>query len=194
MDCPCGFDPKFFKIMKQHFANKSGKELHGVLLLVEMSTRKNLLLDQKTMTMKGVADLGDNASQDINAQMADHALVLMFHPLYEDYSQPIAVFTSNGPMSGDKLAKIVVQAIVLLENAGAKIHGVISDGGGPNRKMWNVMGCCGKMDAFKNYFQHPLDDKRKVFFFWDTPHLMKCIRNRLANAGKLKVRQVTNTI
>ena len=97
--------------------------------------------------------------------MANHALVLMFYPLYEDYSQPIAVFTSNGPMSGDTLAKIVVQAIVLLENAGAKIHGVISDGGGPNRKMWNVMGCCRKMDAFKNYFQHPLDDKRKVFIF-----------------------------
>ena len=66
MDCPCGFDPKFFKIIKQHFANKSGKELHGVLLLYEMSTRTNLLLDQKTMTMKGVADLGDNAPQDIN--------------------------------------------------------------------------------------------------------------------------------
>ena len=164
MDCPCGFDPKFFEILKQHFAKKSGKELHVVLLLDEMSTRKNLLLDQKTMTMKGVADLGDNVPKDINTQMADHALVLMFQPLYEDYSQPIAVFASNGPMPGDKLAKIVVQAIVLLENAGAKIHGVSSDGGGPNRKMWNVMGCSGKMDTFKNCFQHPMDDKRKVLF------------------------------
>ena len=164
MDCPCGFDPKFFEIIKEYFAKKSGKQLHGVLLLDEMSTRKNLLLDQKTMTFKGVTDLGDDAPKNVETEMADHALVLIFQPLYENYSQPISVFASNGPVHGEELAKIVVQAIVLLENAGAKIHGVISDGGSPNRKMWNTMGCSGKINEFKNFFIHPLDDQRKVFF------------------------------
>ena len=60
MDCPCGFDPKFFEILKEYFAKKSGKQLHGVLLPDEMSTKKNILLDQKTMTFKGVTDLEDN--------------------------------------------------------------------------------------------------------------------------------------
>ena len=65
MDCPCGFDSRFFEILKEHLAKKSGKQLHGVLLLDEMSTRKNLLLDQKTMSFKGVADLGDNVPKNV---------------------------------------------------------------------------------------------------------------------------------
>ena len=188
------FDPRCFEILKEHLTNKSGKQLRGVLMLDEMSTRKSILLDTKTMTFKGVADLGDNVPKNVETEMADHALVLVFQPLYEDYSQPIAVFASKGSVHGEDLAKIVVQAIVLLENAGAKIHGVISDEGSPNLKMWKMMGCSGKINEFKNFFEHPLDNKRNVFFFWDTPHLIKCIRNRLANVGKLKVKYCSHNL
>ena len=189
MDCPCGFDPRFFEILKAHFAEKSPMELHGLLLVDEMSTRKSLLLDLKTMKFKGMEDLGDTAPKEIESKMADHGLVIMFQPLYDNYSQPIAVFASKGPTGGDVLAKLLVQAIVLLENAGAKIHGIVADGGKPNRKMWTEMGCSGKMDeSFKNWFEHPTDEARKVYFFSDAPHLMKTIRNRLAGSGKLQVR------
>ena len=50
MDCPCGFDPRFFKLLKEQFAEKSELQLHGIILLDEMSTRSNVLLDTKTMT------------------------------------------------------------------------------------------------------------------------------------------------
>lgn len=62
-----------------------------------MSTRKNLLLDQKTMTFKGVEDFGDpqnSSKKDVEAQMADHGLVIMYQPLYDNQAQPIAVFAS----------------------------------------------------------------------------------------------------
>ena len=190
MDCPCGFDPRFFLILKKHFAGKSERELHGLLLVDEMATKKKFLLDRKTMTFKGVEDFGDNVPKDIDKKMADHGLVIMFQPLYENYSQPIAVFASKGSIHGDVLAKLVVQAIVLLEQAGAKLHGVVADGGAPNRRMWTEMGCSGKMGKgiFNNSFEHPTDGTRKVYFFSDAPHLMKTIRNRLANGSKLKVR------
>lgn len=187
IDCPCGFDPKFFELLKEHFFKKSEKELHGILLLDEMATRKGLLLDKQTMQYKGLHDLGGEVSKDTEMKLADHGLVLVFQSLYEDFSQPVAVFTSNGPTSGKDLAKIVLQAITVLENCGAKIHGIVSDGGAPNRKMWTELGCSGKLKDFKNSFQHPLDVNRKVFLFWDTPHLIKCIRNRLANSGEMKV-------
>lgn len=124
----------FFKFLR-NTAPKSGKQLDGLLLLDEMSDRKNVLLDQKTITFKGVADLGDNAPKNIETEIADHALVLIFQPLYENYSQPMAVFASHGPVHDDDLAKKFVQAIVLLENAGVKINGVIFVRGSPNRKM-----------------------------------------------------------
>lgn len=112
----------------------------------------------------------------------------MFQPLYDNYSQPIAVFASNGSTTGDILAKLIVQAIVLLENAGAKIHVIVADGGKPNRQVWTEMGCSGKLSPlFKNWFEHPMNEERKVFFFSDTPHLVKTIRNRLASSGKFQV-------
>lgn len=183
----CGFDPNFIKLLKEHFSSKSEKELHGVLLLDEMSTRKGLILDKRTMKYKGVEDLGDDVPKNEYVNLADHGLVLVFQSLYEDYSQPIAVFASSGPTSGKDLAKIVLQAITILENIGAKIHGIVSDGGAPNRKMWNELGCSGKLIDFKNFFQHPLYVNRNIYLFWDTPHLIKCIQNRLANSGELKV-------
>ena len=198
MDCPCGFDPRFFKLLKEQFAEKSELQLHGIILLDEMSTRRNLLLDTKTMTYKGLEDYGDNQLKDADQEMADHGLVIMFQPLYDNYSQPIAIFASKGTVPGDKLARIVVQAIALLEQAGAKVHGIVADGGKPNRKMWTELGCSGKKGTLKNVFEHPthnMDDQdnslscnRKVFFFSDAPHLMKTIRNRLENKGKLRVR------
>lgn len=205
MNCPCGFDSRFFEVLKNHFDGKAPIELNGLILVDEMSTRKNLLLDQKRMKFTGVEDFGttdlensanqnetffdENLETDIKKNvLADHGLVIMFQPLYDNYSQPIAVFASKGPTTGNVLAKLLVQAIVLLEKAGTKIHGIVADGGAPNRKVWTEMGCSGKMnEMFKNWFEHPLDEKRKVFFFSDMPHLMKTIRNRLASSGKLQV-------
>ena len=119
--------------------------------------------------------------------MATHGLVLMFQSLTSKYTQPIACFASKSAVPGKDLAKIVLRAICLLENAGALIHGVIGDGASTNRKMWKLLGIDTSIDGLKSFFDHPLDENRKIFLFSDTPHLIKCIRNRLYNKGQLKV-------
>lgn len=104
---------------------------------------------------------------------ANHGLVLMFQPLYDTYTQPIAVFGSHGPVTGQVLSQLIVKAIILLEKSGAKIHGVITDGAATNRKCWSILGMSGRRHNFKNYFKHPTDADRKIFAFSDTPHLIK---------------------
>ncbi|XP_033215068.1 uncharacterized protein LOC117171666 [Belonocnema kinseyi] len=112
----------------------------------------------------------------------------MYQPLYDNYSQPIAVFTSKGPTKSTDLAKLIIQAIVLVERAGATIHGVVSDGATTNRKFWSELRMSGKKDNLKNWFIHPSDEKRKVFAFSDICHLIKNVRNRMENKEvKLKV-------
>lgn len=108
----------------------------------------------------------------------------MFQLLADNYTQPIAVFASRGPVKGVELAKLVIQAIFFLENAGVLVHGIISDGAETNQKMWSELGVCGKMDNLKNWFTHPVNNERKVFAFSDTPHLIKCIRNRVCSKDK----------
>lgn len=153
----------------------------------EIGTRKDLVVDPKTMSYKGVEDFGDNEIKNINTDIANYGLVLVFQPLYDSYSQPIAVFASKGTTKGEKLAKLVVEAISLLESSGAKVHGIIADGVSTNRKTRTELGCSGKMDNFKNWFEHPIDETRKVYFFSDVPHLIQSIRNRLFSCKKLRV-------
>lgn len=85
------------------------------------------------------------------------------------------------------MAKIVVKSILLLENAGIQVMGMISDGATTNRNMWSWLGISAKSHNFKNSFENPFDSQRSVYVFSDAPHLMKTIRNRLYTKKTLKV-------
>ena len=153
-----------------------------------MSVKRSLKTDLKTMRYQGVVNFGrqDVGSTDPD-QLADHALVVGFSSVGESYFQPIGSFASHGPTRGTALAKLALQAIILLENAGAKVVGILCDGAKTNRKMWTEFGISGKFESMKNFFTNPIDENREIYAFSDTPHLFKCIRNRLINREELMV-------
>lgn len=112
----------------------------------------------------------------------------MYQPLHALHAaQPIYVFAWRGPTSGTVLAELIIKAIILLENASVKIHGIVTDGAAINRKFWSEIGISGKKSELKSWFIHVLDKSRKICVFSDTPHIVKTIRNRLY-AHNLKVR------
>lgn len=78
---------------------------------------------------------------------------------------------------------------MLLENVGAKVEGMVCDGAATNRKIWSEFGVSGQINNVKNYFIHPSDNKRKMYVLSDTPHLIKCVRNRLHDKKILKVKK-----
>lgn len=82
---------------------------------------------------------------------------------------------------------------MLLEDAGAEVIGLTTDGATTNRTMWNNLGISGKKKSFNNYFLNPYDEKRKVFVFSDAPQLIKTIRNRLYDKKQLKVSYIQNS-
>lgn len=157
------------------------------------------------MSYIGTEDSGD--AQKSN-RLADHGLVFMFVPFAETYAQPIGVVASRGPTKGNRdrrlsppssfvfmmlilltgvhLARLVIQALILLEEAGAIVDGVVCDGAATNRAMWNQLGISGRLDSCHHYFEHPVDGARKVYVFSDVPHLVKCARNRLLSQKYLK--------
>lgn len=77
------------------------------------------------------------------------------------------------------MAQLVIKSICFLENIGLKVNGVVSDGASTNRKLWEEFGISGQKNRIINSFEHPLNPKRKVFMFADSPHLIKNVRNRL---------------
>lgn len=183
----CGFD--FFELFGSKIQEINEDERHGILLIDEMATRESVHIKSSNLSVTGLVDFGNYTIKAENFDdKANYALVFMYQPLNALHAaQPICVFASRGPTSGIVLAELIIKAIILLENAGAKIHGVVSDGAATNRKFWSEMGVVGKKSELKSWFTHILDESRKIFVFSDTPHLIKTIRNRLY-ANNLKVR------
>ena len=189
INAKCGFDDKFFELFQKHLEGKSMMEKHGILLLDEISLRESISVCSSTRTYQGLADFGDRVASHVD-EKATHGLVLMYKAIAAKYTQPIAVFASKGPAQGTELAKIVIEAIMLLANVGAMVHGIISDGATTNRTMWSDLGISGVKDKCQPFFTHPCEESRKIFVLSDTSHLIKTIRNRLEGKKQLMVSEL----
>ncbi|XP_024885981.1 uncharacterized protein LOC112463698 [Temnothorax curvispinosus] len=142
----CGFDDKFFELFKTHLDKKQPLQKQGVILIDEISLREAVSVSSSTLTYQGLVDCGDEGKKASTIkEKAKSALVVMFQPLADTYTQPVGVFASSGPVHGVELAKIVTNAVIKLEKAGAIVHGVISDGAETNRKMWKEFEISGKL-------------------------------------------------
>lgn len=63
---------------------------------------------------------------------------------------------------GIELAKIILKAILLLENTGAQVVGITSDEASTNRIVWSELGVSRKKENLKNIFGNPFDPNRRV--------------------------------
>ncbi|KAH7953343.1 hypothetical protein HPB49_007256 [Dermacentor silvarum] len=161
-----------------------------MLIFDEIQVRERKCINSKTLTYNGLVDHGHGGKHaDSSADttgLANHALVFMFIPFGESYTQPVGVFASRGPTKGTVLSQLVLQAIIRLGNAGAIVDGIVCDVASTNRRMWTELGIDGKLGV-KNSFEYPIIDARKVYAFSDVQHLVKYTPNRLLKQRSLKV-------
>jgi len=142
----------------------------------------------RNLSYSGLIDFGEDGMQSNNIEdQATHGLVFMFSSLCENFSQPFGVFASKGPVKGEELAKLLISAIIYIENCGGLIHGAVCDGASTNTRMRKLLRIDTSIKNLRTYFEHPCNEKRKVFMFSDVPHIIKCIRNRLHNNKILRV-------
>ncbi|KAL4127413.1 hypothetical protein QTP88_011584 [Uroleucon formosanum] len=144
----CGFDKNFFELFAKHLESKKDFQKH---------------VNTTTLKYSGLIDFGDEEGLDdlpkakCLKDKATHGIVFLFQPLANSYLQPIAVFASKGPVSGFTLAQLVIKAVVLLENAGAKVHGLVSDGAQTNIKVWMELDISGKLNNCRSHIEHFID-------------------------------------
>ena len=75
------------------------------------------------------------------------------------------------------LKELTLQVISMVEKAGFRVLCVISDNNKVNGNMFGSL--CG--GDIRSSIAHPLDSGRRLFFFFDSVHLMKCVRNNWIN-------------
>ncbi|KAE9522708.1 hypothetical protein AGLY_016891 [Aphis glycines] len=60
--------------------------------------------------------------------------------------------------------------------------------------MWKELGVNGTQDKLKHYFEHPLDENRKIYAFSDFVHVFKCVRNRFYNNASLRLHHESDSV
>lgn len=103
-------------------------ELHGCLLVDECRVSKTKKFYENIMEFVGFIDLGRHTPHKMENSLGDHALVIMFWPFAGHGLQALACFLSGGDISSEILVKIMLECVILCENAGFYIDAITSDG------------------------------------------------------------------
>ncbi|KAK0073789.1 hypothetical protein PV325_009229, partial [Microctonus aethiopoides] len=106
---------------------------HSTLLLDEIALSEAVKLNQRTMQLDRFVDLGSYKPEGALNIRADHALVFMFQPFQCNWVQVIGCFLSRSATVSDILHKLIIECVILLENAGYKVDAVTCDGAQWNR-------------------------------------------------------------
>ncbi|KAF0748569.1 Uncharacterized protein FWK35_00021406, partial [Aphis craccivora] len=179
----CGFDLNFFKLLVKKFNSKSEHQKLGCLIYDEIILRKSINFDLYWTT-----DYGDEIPTKINSKSCfSHNVAKLGFYSYKVNISVFLQFIFIINLIGAYLTKLIVKAILLLEKAGRKVVGLTGDGATTNRNMLKLLGINVNEDNFKNYFNNPFYNTRKVYVFSDAPHLMKTVHNRLYDKKQLKV-------
>jgi hypothetical protein len=138
-------------------------ERHVILLLDEIH------VNQKSVYKGGsIVGMASNAI-DTEASTVQTFMLCSLLSSNKDVAAMIAVKNLNTVY----LTELTNKVIVMLENAGYFVFCLISDNNRVNRNMFTQM-CNGELQP---YIKHPLNDERKLFFLFDSVHLIKCMRN-----------------
>ncbi|KAH6922352.1 hypothetical protein HPB50_013392 [Hyalomma asiaticum] len=177
-----GFHGKLLELVKVKAQEMDEMKRHSGLVVDEMKLSAHLDM-RSSGHIEGFVDLGKFTEDCVKHTKADHGLVVMFQPFIGKWTQVIAVFASCGNVKSRVLAKILLEATILCEQAGLHVDYICSDGASWNRSMWNAFGLRGTFKEVRCKVIHPSDPSRFLHFVSDFPHLIKCVRNAMIKTG-----------
>ncbi|KAH7953313.1 hypothetical protein HPB49_007028 [Dermacentor silvarum] len=173
-----GFCTRVLRALKEQTRGMDSFKRHGGLLVDELKLSEHLSVISAA-TFEGLVDLGRFTPKSEKCEPCDHGMVIMFAPFTGKWTQILAVFATHGNVKGELLAKLLVEAVLLAEDAGLLVDFVTCEGATWNRKMWKVLGIGATSASIKCRMRHPKDGSHYLHFLSDFPQLVKCLRNNL---------------
>ena len=152
---------------KVKLMNEAGRVC--TITMDELSIKANLQYDQTTDKVIGVEDFGDGKG---TAKVATSALVFMARGIKESWKQPLGYVLVNESCPGERIKPLLFSIIDDLTEIGLKIETVISDLGSNFHKLIRELNITPERPWF-------LYKGKKIFYLFDTPHIIKAIRNNL---------------
>lgn len=145
-----------------------------VVAFDEIKLKPHVNFDCKRDVLEGLQDLGSSNVQNL---VADHALVFYVRGLVEPWKQPFAYYLTHSTVEKQILAELLREVLRSILNLGLIPKAIVCDQGSNNRAC--LSGVLG-VTAEKPYFKV---EENTIVCFYDSPHLLKNIRNNLKRSG-----------
>ncbi|KAH8041878.1 hypothetical protein HPB51_019259 [Rhipicephalus microplus] len=184
-----GFDSTLFTVLCEKLEAVPERERRGGLMFDEMSVRKSVHIRESDMALLGKVDFAAHTRPGDHGKDGDHVLVFLFRPFLGGWSQTVGTFCASGAAPGSIVAKLLLQCIVHLTNAGVVVDAVTCDNSTSNQSALRSLGVNGDMHKLQTCFEHPCEPSKQVHVVIDSPHIFKCIRNNLLKVGKFLLPQ-----
>lgn len=81
-----------------------------------------------------------------------------------------------------------------LDKNNAVVSNVVCDGHKTNKGVHKLSNVSGERGHLRNCIMHPAKHDHKIYFLFDVPHIMKCIRNHTIKREYVQVINSTNSI
>lgn len=129
LKCSYGVNAHAISTTENNFRDETDANKHyGMLIFDEVKLREEVAFNSNSLKVDGFVNFGDLTPEENKNEVANHALVFMFVPLLFNWVQPVGIYASRNTTPGDIIFKILIQIILQLEHAGAKVIGFTADG------------------------------------------------------------------
>lgn len=185
-----GFTTPAFKALESRAKDRKekGKDTYCALMMDEMAIRKHV--QYISGKFHGYVDLGCGNVDDTLPEAKD-ALVFMVVAIDDSWKIPVAYFLVNG-LSGVERASLVTECLHRLRNIGVRTVSLTCDGPHCHFAMLKALGADLNVQTMRPSFPHPEEEqhqdeeKWQVHVILDVCHMLKLLRNALADMGELQ--------
>ena len=137
----------------------------------EISLKMSLQYDSTRDQVVGVEDFGNGNRTN---HLATSAVVFMARGLTSNWKQPLGYYLVHESCSSSMLKTKLFEIISQVTSIGLNVCAVISDLDSNFQKLLKEMDITPTTPWF-------MCNGKKIFYLFDTPHLIKAVRNNLIN-------------
>jgi Transposase protein len=164
-----GFETSLITALQSKVQGMCTRDKTCVLLIDEMSTKSNLYFNSAANKIIGFEDLGDG---DRTRTVACSVLVFMVSGLATRWKQPLSFFFVGTSCAASKVKQLLYKCFAKTEAFGLNVIAIISDQGSNFYQLCNLLA----VTIERPFFEF---NGKPYFYLFDSPHLLKSIRNNL---------------
>ncbi|XP_050314966.1 uncharacterized protein LOC126749338 [Anthonomus grandis grandis] len=177
---PCGINKALFESLRESVNKMPPQDRMAILVFDEMAIDSLVQYNIGENQIEGIHDLGNEHRKP---EIADYANVFMLKGVFKQWKQPICYTFSAGPTRSIAIKQLIVEMIKECQQINLEIVATVCDQGSGNSAAINML-----LEETKKMFLKKQEENQNIGFIvnnqeviplFDTPHLMKGLRNNL---------------